>query len=402
MLPAARPRKWGRRQIVTPRRKLHILALLVIFGLSLEPALETLQLWLAYRGEALLRVDYSLYVLSALQGMHQGWHHLYDLEAQRRTWQELPLGWWFPNVFTPALSVVMIPFTHLSRDAGYALWSAILFACMLVSWHFLAPGDWKTRLALLPMLFVSYPVQLGLWLGQILAVQLAGLGLCYFLLRRGHERAAALPLIVIALKPQGMLLVPFALLAAGKRKLFVTWAACMAVMGVGVLALVGLDGAAAYLARLAYAKSHPLEFWVAWSYSLPRRIDNVALLQLVELLAAATALFAAWRHRERPEIAIAAGLAGSLVAAPFLHIDDFVLLFPAGWLLLRASPVPLTAGFLLLGYASMLSSNTERHDGRWILLFACVFLPALAALPWRRADPQPEPAGGLPAAAPSK
>jgi hypothetical protein len=386
---------------VTSRRKLYILALIVIFGLSLEPALETLLLWSDHRGESLLRVDYSLYVLSALQGMHQGWHHLYDLEAQRRTWQELPSVWWFPNVYTPALSVVMIPFTHLSRDAGYALWSAILFACMLVSWHFCAPGDWKTRLALLPMLFVPYPVRLGLWMGQILAVQLAALGLCYFLLRRGHERAAALPLMVIALKPQGMLLLPFALLAAGKRRLFATWAACMAVVGIGVLALIGLDGAADYLARLAYAKSHSWEFWVAWSYSLPRRIDNAALLQLIELLAAATALLAAWRHRDRIEIAIAAGLAGSLVAAPFLHLDDFVLLFPAGWLLLRASPVPLTAGFLLLGYASMLTSNPEPHDGRWILLFACLFLPALAALPWRRAELQPEPAGGMPAVAPS-
>jgi hypothetical protein len=139
MLLAARPRKWGRKQIVTSRRKLYILALIVIFGLSLEPALETLLLWSDHRGESLLRVDYSLYVLSALQGMHQGWHHLYDLEAQRRTWQELPSVWWFPNVYTPALSVVMIPFTHLSRDAGYALWSAILFACMLVSWHFSCP-----------------------------------------------------------------------------------------------------------------------------------------------------------------------------------------------------------------------------------------------------------------------
>src|SRR5258708_9601353 len=117
MLPAARPRKWGRRQIVTPRRKLHILALIVIFGLSLEPALETLQLWLAYRGEALLRVDYSLYVLSALQRMHQGWHHLSDLEAQRRTCQELPLGWRLPNVLTPPLPPPVLPFPHLSRAA---------------------------------------------------------------------------------------------------------------------------------------------------------------------------------------------------------------------------------------------------------------------------------------------
>jgi hypothetical protein len=375
---------------VTLRRRFEIVALIVLFGLSLEPAIETLQLWQANHGSALLRVDYSLYVLSALQGMHHGWHHLYDLEAQRLTWQELPGVWWFPNVYTPALAVAMIPFTHLSRDAGYALWSAILLACTLVSWHLLAPGDWKTRLALLPMVFVPDLVRLGLIMGQIIAVQMAALGLCYYLLCRGKERAAGVALIVVALKPQVMLLVPFALLAAGKRKLFATWAICMAAIGIGVLALIGFDGAAAYLQRLDYAQTHLQEFWVTWSFSLARWFESRTLLRLIEFAAAGLALFTAWRHREQPEIAIAAGLVGSLIASPFLHPDDYMLLFPAGWLLLRAVPGFLTAAALLLGYGAMLVSADPRVGGRWILLFICLLLPSLAALP--RSEPATVPA----------
>src|SRR5205814_10489950 len=131
-------------------------------------------MWLDFRGEKLLRVDYSLYVASALQGLQAGWHKLYDFDAQRRLWETLPSGlWWFPNVYTPALAVLMIPFTHLSLDAGYALWCLLMLACLLLCWALLAPGDWPARIALLALLFVPYPVRLALWMGQILLLQMA-------------------------------------------------------------------------------------------------------------------------------------------------------------------------------------------------------------------------------------
>src|SRR5438552_2346653 len=339
-------------------------------------------MWLDFRGEKLLRVDYSLYVASALQGLQAGWHRLYDLDAQRRLWVGLPGLWWFPNVYTPALAVLMIPFTHLSLDAGYALWCILMLACLLLSWALLAPGDWPARLALLALLLVPYPVQLSLWMGQILLLQMAALALAVVALRHGREKTAGALLAVIALKPQGLLLVPFALLAAGKQKLFFSWAVCMAVIGLGVLALIGFDGAAAYLQRLTYARSHPHEFWVGWSFTLARRFDSAFPRALAELSAAGLALFAAWRHRDQPEIAIAAGLVGSLLASPFVHLDDYLLLFPAAWLVLRASPRPLTAAVLLAGYAVLLLCNVEEHyGGRRLLIFTCISLPLLAAMP---------------------
>ena len=87
---------------------------------------------------------------------------------------------------------------------------------------------------------------------------------------------------------------------------------------------------------------------------------------------------------------MAAGLVGSLVASPYLHLEDFMLLVPAGWLLLRAAPGPATAAGLLLGVGAMAASADDRVGGRWILLYVCLLLPALAALPPRR------PAGANP------
>ena len=355
------------------RRKL----LWILFALALPFALWSLWKWLGFHGAALRQVDYALYIAAARQGLDHGWHHLYDLEAQRRVWQQFPGLWFFPNVYTPALAVLMVPFTHLPLEAGYAIWCTLLFASLLLSWWLLAPGDGPARLAQLALLFAAWPVVLGLWLGQILALQIGALALALVALRRGHERTAGALLAVIALKPQGMLLVPFALLASGRRKLFVAWALCMALIGAGVLALIGFDGALAYLQRLRYAQSHLQEFKVAWSYALARRLDGPGL-RLAEAGAVALTLFAAWRHREKPELAVAAGLVGSLVASPFIHLDDFMLLAPASWLLLRAAPGLPTAAAMLLGFCAMELSFDERVGGRWLLLFVCLLLPALA------------------------
>ena len=365
---------------MTLRAKVRLALLGVLFAAALVPAWTTLRMWFfEYRGDKLLRVDFALYVAAALQGLRAGWHHLYDVEAQRRLWETLPHGlWWFPNVYTPALAVVMVPFTWVSLDAGYAIWRLVLLACLLVTWRLLAPGDWPARVAMLALVLVPYPVRQGLWMGQIIAVQMAALALAVAALRQGREKTAGILLAVIALKPQGLLLVPFTLLVAKKKKFFFIWAGAMAVIGIGVLILIGLDGARAYFDRLTYAQSHPTEFWVGWSYTLARRFDHAVPRTLTELAIAGLALFAAWRHRDEPEIAIAAGIVGSLLASPFVHLDDYMLLFPAAWLVLRASPRPLTAAVLLAGYGVMLLTNIEEHyGGRRLLLFTCLSLPLL-------------------------
>lgn len=351
-------------------------------------ALPTFRGWFAIRGAALLRIDYALYYASALQGLRMGWHRLYDLDAQRAVFQSIsPDLWWFPNVYTPALSLMMAPFTRLSLGCGYAIWSAVLLVCAVLCWHWLAPGDRPLRGVQLAMLFVPYPVALGLWLGQVIVLQMAALALCYLLLQRGHDRAAGATLVVIALKPQGLFLVPFALLAAGRRRAFATWFASMAVVGALVLAVIGFDGALAYLDRLRYAQAHPEEFWVAWTYTLARRFEGPAKIAVL-LAAAGLALVAAFRHRERPGLALAAGLIGSLLATPFLHLQDYMLMFPAGWLVLRAAPGRATVAVLLAGYVLLCLCHEQWAVwGRWLLLFNCLWLVALAALPaqWGRA-----------------
>ena len=382
-------RSWQRKILLAAALPLALVsAALAVAGRS---ALNELWRWFHPAPGDLLRVDFTLYYASALQGLQEGWPRLWDLTAQHAVFDRgLPGLWWFPNVYTPAMSLVMVPFTGLSLERGYLIWSSLLLAAMLGCGWLLAPGRPALRAALVAMAFLPYPVTLGLRMGQVIPLQMLALALAFVLLERGHERAAGALLVVVALKPQGLILVPFALLVSGRRKAFAAWVVAMAAVGALVLPLIGLDGARAYLQRLDYAQAHPDEFWVEWSYNLSRRFDQLpAARRLVELLAAGVALCAAFRHRARVELVIAAGLLGALLASPFLHLDDLMLLFPAGWLVLRAMPSVWAALPLLAVYGFMLSCNrTGQHiAGRWLLLCEGLWLVALALLPPRAYAP---------------
>ncbi len=66
----------------------------------------------------------------------------------------------------------------------------------------------------------------------------------------------------------------------------------------------------------------------------------------------AVALLAAGRHRgQGPELPIAAGIVGSLLATPYLGFQDFVMLIVAGWLILRAGASRWQVVLMVLGYA---------------------------------------------------
>jgi hypothetical protein len=347
------------------------------------PAARMLRAWLFSSLGNVYRLDYTLYYAAALNGLRNGWHHLYNLDLQRAVVTGIsPEVWWFPLVFTPAMAVSMVPFTWLPLDQGYRIWSSILCASWVGCAIALAPGNPLAKAAHLALSFIPYPVALGLGLGQVIALQAGFLAAAYLLLRHDHEMLAGLCLLAIALKPQCMLLVPFTLLAAGRTRAFASFAIASALVAAALLWLIGLDGARAYLELIRYAQSHLGEFWVGWSYNLPQRFTSDGGRMLAQVAVALAALVAARRHRS-VEMAIAAGLLGSLLVTAFIHLDDLMLLFPAAWLTLRRASrtaIPLLGCYLLL----LLCTHTGTPVwGRWVLLFECVWLAALAALPLR-------------------
>jgi len=120
---------------------------------------------------------------------------------------------------------------------------------------------------------------------------------------------------------------------------------------------------------------------VAWDYTLARHFQSSAGRTAALVSVAALALVAARRHRANPEIVYGAAIIGSLLASPYLHLYDFMWLFPAGWLVVRAIPAPLALLPIAACYVFLLFSTHDGKGARWVLLSECVGAVALALAP---------------------
>jgi hypothetical protein len=293
-----------------------------------------------------------------------------------------------PNVCTPLEGWLTLSLAAVPLPAGYLVWSVLIFAATAFAFWTLAPGTVLTKLVQVALAFGPYPVLLSLGEGQVTSFQIAGVAACWLLLRRRRDGWAGIALLPLALKPQTLALVPLTLLAAGRLRTFGVWLAGSAVLGVAVLANLGMDGTVAYVHRIQFASSNPAEYLGGPWYNLTAHFQSRFGRYGAEALAGALALFVAWRHRRvGPEVPIAAGLFGSLMVAPYLHLDDFITMFPAAWLILRAHPrwwlwIVMAGGFVV---ALLCTDTGTQKWGEGLLLFELTVMIVLCVI----AVPQP-------------
>jgi hypothetical protein len=195
--------------------------------------------------------------------------------------------------------------------------------------------------AALAWLPVIYALQLG-QPGLLVALGVAG---SYALMRKHRQFLSGLALGVIVLKPQLGFLLPFALLVSGRYR-----AVAGAAVGIGLLLLasavnLGPDGIAAYAQRLSFAADVP----VNRQLTLALVIGSLAAARLVQGAIAIWALALVYRLRKQsPEWMFVLAILGGLLATPYLHIDDLVMLGLAVWLYLRISGRPRWSWAFLL------------------------------------------------------
>jgi hypothetical protein len=176
------------------------------------------------------------------------------------------------------------------------------------------------------------PVIYGLQLGQPGLFVAFGVAGSYALLRSGRPFLCGLALGAIALKPQLGFLLPLALLAAGRYR-----AVAGAAVAIGLLALasvinVGPQGIADYEQRLTFAASVP----VNRELTLALLVGGMTVTRVLQAAIAIWALALVYRFRKRPvEWIFVIPLVGGLLATPYLHLDDLVMLGLAAWLFLR-------------------------------------------------------------------
>jgi hypothetical protein len=283
--------------------------------------------------------DLTFYYAAAKIGLDHGWQSIYDLRLQQEALDalnsQIRIAELARYISPPPVAWLAVPLTVLPFQIAYFVWSALLLGALGWTWYLAAPGTGRKRLVHMAAAVGWLPVIYGLQLGQPGLFVALGVAGCYAFLRRDRPFWAGVALGALVLKPQLAFLVPVALLVSGRYRAF--WGSVAAIGALAVVAalVVGPEGISTYQQRLTFAAGVP----VNRELTIAGLVGNVPVARAVQALLALWALVLVYRLRGRAhEWVFIPALVGGLVASPYLHLDDLVMLGLAGWLFLRTSP----------------------------------------------------------------
>jgi Glycosyltransferase family 87 len=284
--------------------------------------------------------DVRLYYAAAQVGLTRGWQNLYDPALQSAAIEAIG-GPYKPFLNPPPMAWLAVPLTTVSYDTAYVVWTAACIAALVASVVLLTNGR-RARALGIAVAAALYPTLFALYLGQASIFVLLAIAAAWRLQSKGHHVWAGVALSLMVVKPQMALVLPLALLASGRLKIFAGWAIPTAALAAISLASLGERGVAQYLVLT----TNPLpEDWV---YTLSGVIGQTPAATALKLLAGLAAIGAAALNRRDPARVFAAGLVGSALAAPYWHEQDFLVVIAAVALLLleggaRPAPTTITA-----------------------------------------------------------
>jgi hypothetical protein len=156
---------------------------------------------------------------------------------------------------------------------------------------------------------------------------------------------AGVALCAVALKPQLAFLVPLALLAARRDSAFAGSVIALGLLAAASALALGGAGISAYEARLSFAAGVPVNRELTLAYF----VGDLTATRVAQVLIAVWSLALANRMRRRgPEWPFICALVGGMLATPYVHLDDLLMLGLAGWLCLRAGTPGWTWGYVLV------------------------------------------------------
>lgn len=302
--------------------------------------------WLAAYASDHFHNDFTFYVAAARIGLTHGWPSIYDLHLQQAELNAMGSGITIAAlaryISPPPVAWLAVPFTALPYTVAYWAWSALLLAALCAAWLWAAPPQGRARLVYLPAAVGWLPVIYGLQLGQPGLVVAAGVAGSYALLRANHPWWSGVALAALVLKPQLAFLLPLALLAAGRYRAFAGSAVALGALALVSLAALGPAGVTAYVDRLNFASSVPVNQELTLGF------------RPAQIFIAAWTMIVVYRLRGRPiEWTYAIALVGGMLATPYVHLDDLAMLGLAAWLVLGTDAPKWAWLYILAGVVAI-------------------------------------------------
>lgn len=261
------------------------------------------------------------YRAEALRAYQQGWQSYYGADVN--------------NLNPPLQGLLVFPFLPFTPWVSYALWSAFSLGCLFLVWRLLGTHWWQ-----FPILLLFAPVLYNLGAGQVVLIVAAIIALAWWLSERGQGLTSGFVLSLATLKPQLILLLPLVLLLGGRRREFVGFVLGCLAIGLLSLGLVGVSGIEQMLANQQRGLGDPHYYGLIDTMILTLWFPGTLGLALTAAAVLLT-LGLAWRIRGAEAAPLfAIGLLGSMLATPYLHIEDLILWILVYFLLERACGVP--------------------------------------------------------------
>lgn len=325
-------------------------------GFAVVVALAELTLFNVYQlvywiPRSLGQNDFRLYYSAATIGLHQGWGRIYDAGLQRAAvaaaWPMGPGIEWFPYVNPPPMAWLVAPLTLVPAPVAYVPWVTLVAVSLVVASQLAAPPDPLRRIAFAGLGLGFLPTFVAVAYGQPAPLLALALILAWWFLARDREVAAGVVLSLMVIKPQVALLVPLALLAAGRVRAVLAWLLVAGSLTVVSLLLLGTAGVEQYLALAGplYADT----YFQRWS--LASLVGSGPAWYAAVAVVVAATLYAARRCRRDAGLVITVGVCGSLLTNHYLTPADFTVLLVPIWLVARVSgagwlPALLGAGWI--------------------------------------------------------
>ncbi|MFI5281937.1 MAG: glycosyltransferase family 87 protein [Candidatus Dormibacterales bacterium] len=279
--------------------------------------------------------DFRLYYAGAEVGLRYGWSDIYDASLHQAAVAGLqPAGPWYPLLTPAPITWLVAPLTLLGYPAAYWVWVALSLTALGAAAWYARPRQhsaslyWLWCAALGPLWFSAFE-------GQVTILVVAAILTGWRLLENRRDLLGGAILAVALFKPYLILLIPLALLAAGRFRALFGFTAVAAAAGVGMLVTLHPDGIHDYLVTLlapqaAGEKIETLYYTLGGGSSFVL-IECLVVISVIVVSTQARRAAVAWP-------VVVSALLGSFLLAGYWHPQDYLALDAAAAIMLGAGP----------------------------------------------------------------